>query len=473
MMRLNKKILTITTAFVLMLTAVFSACGETDNTNYVGTVKIGYMRAGYGIEFAEVWTEEYNKAHPDEQIKFIIDDAVDGGYIGSRLDTESEICDIFMSMEQSWQNWARSGWIEPLDDLMEMTNDDGKVFGDVLQDSYDVYGLLDGKRYVLPMCGPSAPGFTYNATMFEELGLGDPPTTVTELKALVDKINALPVNNDSNKNNDIAPFAWGGLVPSYWNSAVLTWWAQLDGEEKLKEFYEMETVEVYAPNARPGLKKALELFRELICTGTGVPKNSLDGAMSKNNIRMQNDFVLGKAAMMVGVYGVENETKDLIDPDTVLKMFYIPYIDGTQEKDGKPIKIMALEGQDFMFIPSASKNKELAKKFLLWISTERMCREFTRTTSFAAPFKYDRDNIEGVSALTQSMMDASEDIVMVGHSFSSNPIVNQLQLFVFGANWPPYADMVTKNMTPQEVLETAYSTAKAKWGPLSEQFGRN
>ena len=52
MMRLNKKILTITTVFVLMFTAVFSACRETDNTNYVGTVKIGYMRAGYGIEFA-------------------------------------------------------------------------------------------------------------------------------------------------------------------------------------------------------------------------------------------------------------------------------------------------------------------------------------------------------------------------------------------------------------------------------------
>ena len=472
MMRLNKKILTITTAFVLMLTAVFSACGEADDTNYVGTLKIGYMRAGYGIEFAESWTEEYNKAHPDEQIKFIIDDTVDGGYIGSRLETSSEICDIFMVMETGWQNWARSGWIEPLDDLMKMTNDDGNVFEDVLRDGYENFGLLNGKRYVLPQSGQSAPGFAYNETLFKEHNLGEPPETLAELKALIDKINALPVNNDSDINNDIAPFAWGGLVAGYWDSAVLTWWAQKDGEAKLKEFYEMETVDVY--NQRPGLESALNEFRSLICTGEGVPKNSLDGAMSKNHIRMQNDFILGKAAMMVGVYGLQNETKDLIDENTVLKMFYPPFIDGAQvDENGNPVKIMVTQGQDFLFIPSASKNKDLAKKFLLWISTNDMCRTYTRYSSFLSPYDYDMDNIEGVSALTQSIIDASKDIKMVGPILSSNPIVNQLRLHVWGGLTAPYADMVVKNLTPKQAISNAAAYANSLWDAIRKELGLN
>lgn len=468
-MKSKLKFAAVVMAAALSLPAVLAGCSQADEGNYVGTLKIGYSRAGYGIEFAEAWTEGYNAAHPDEQIKFIIDDTVDGAYIGSRLQTNTELCDIFMVMETGWHNWARAGYIEPLDDLMTMENEDGNVFGETLRDEYENYGLLDGVRYVLPQSGPTPPGFAYDETMFKEYGW-EIPTTVDELKALVDEINALPVNNDADTDNDIAPFAWGGMVAGYWNSPVLTWWAQYDGYDKVKAYYDMETVEVY--NQREGLKKGLEIFRELICTGEGVPKNSLDGAMSKNHIRMQNDFILGRAAMMVGVYGLQNETAQLVDEDTVLKMFYPPFIEGAKtDENGDPIRIMISEGQDFMFIPSASQNKDLAKKFLLWISTNNMCRAYTRYSSFIAPYKYDMQNIEGVSALTQSMIDVVEDVVMVGHIFSQNPIVSQLRLLVWGNNSSPYASMVVSNTTPQEAMDAAYNFAKGQWPGLCEEYG--
>ncbi|MBP5467511.1 MAG: extracellular solute-binding protein, partial [Clostridia bacterium] len=247
------------------------------------------------------------------------------------------------------------------------------------------------------------------------------------------------------------------------------WWAQYDGEEKVKEFFDMEEVEVY--DRRTGLEEGLKLFRELICTGEGVPKNSLPGAMSQNHVRMQNAFVLGKAAMLVGVYGLQNETAKLVSEDSVLKMFYTPFIDGAKtDEQGNPIKIMITDGQDFMFIPKASKNKDLAKKFLCWISTNEMCRAYTRYTSFAAPYKYNTDNIEGISALAQCMIDETKDIVMVGHIFSENPIVNQLRLLVWGSNSSPYDKMVLNNITPREALQGASDFAKGQWSNLQREF---
>ena len=472
-MKARKRIVVFLMALVLALPLVFGACKREDDLNYVGTLKIGFYKAGYGREFADEWAKAYNDAHPDAPIRFIIDDGVDGGVIGTRLETGSELCDIFMVMETGWQNWARSGWIEPLDDLMDMTNQDGNKFGDVLLDCYQTFGCLeDGTRYVLPQTGPSAPGFAYDETLMKKLFPDfTPPTTVDELRQLVADINAHSVNNDSDPDNDVAPFAWGGMVAGYWNQIVYTWWAQYDGEQKIRDFYEMETVDVYKPENRKGLEEALNLFREFV-VGEGRPINSLPQAMSKNHIMMQSDFVLGNAALLVGIYGLQNETASIIAEDTVLKMFYVPFIEGAQTdpETEKPVKIAINEGQDFMFIPSASANKDLAKEFLLWISTNDMCRSYTRYSSFAAPYKYDKTNIEGVSSLTQCLIDETEDLVILGHMLSSNPIVNQLRLLPWGSNTNPYENMILNGARPREVLETAYTYAKGQWGPLQDEF---
>ena len=475
-MRQGRKWFAFATAAVMSLAAVFSACGGGDDGDYVGTLKIGYTRAGYGIEFAEAWTEAYNVAHPDAKINFDIDDSVEGGYIASRLENNTELCDIFMVMETGWSDWARSGWIEPLDDLMEMENDDGVLFGDALRDEYVNFGLMDGKRYVLPQSGPTPPGFAYDETFIRKLGLPDPQNikTVDQLRDYVNKINALPVNTDKDTTNDVAPFAWGGMVAGYWNSPVMTWWAQYDGYDKVKAFYDMETVDVY--RQREGLKKALDLFREFSVTGEGVPKNAMNQAMSMNHVRMQNAFILNKAVFMVGVYGLQNETKKLITEDQVLRMIYPPFIEGAKKKAGTDDyeKIMISEGQDFMFVPAKSENKDLAKKFLLWISTNDMCREYTKHASFLAPYKYDMDNIEGVSRLSQDQIDVFKEIRMTGHIFSQNPIVSQLQLLAWGNNTSPYAEMVLSNLSSTEAINRAASFAESQWSALQEKyFGKN
>ena len=105
-MKKRTKLLALLLTFIMALPLGLTACGgDVDEVNYVGTVKIGYARAGYGREFAEAWTEGYNLAHPDEQIKFVIDDAVDSGVIGGRIKSASGRHAVYIVAEAGYEGW--------------------------------------------------------------------------------------------------------------------------------------------------------------------------------------------------------------------------------------------------------------------------------------------------------------------------------------------------------------------------------
>ena len=439
--------------------------------DYVGTLKIGYYEAGYGKEFMKAWTEGYNEAHPDAKIYFDVDDTVATGAIGNRLETKSELCDIFMGLATNWQDWARKGFLEPLDDLYTMTNDDGNVFEEAMLDGYATYGKINGTRYVVPVSA-GVNGFAYDRRLFRENGL-KVPVTVDDLFDVVEQINALPCNNDSDINNDIAPFAWGGQVAAYWNVPVMTWWAQYDGEDKINEFYQMESPDVY--KNREGLKKALEIFRQLICTGEGTTKNSLPKAMSKNHIMMQNDFVLGRAAMLVSMGGVYNETKDIIDEEFEMDMFPTPYIDGAKkDENGNYIDVAMATDFDFMIIPKEAENKELAKKFLLWVSTEEMAKAYLQHTGTTmSTFKFDFsevDSIPGLPEMSKSMVRAIAKTKTLICS-SDNPLVESGRLTTWAGTGAPYTTMVLDNKSPTEILNMGYDFASVNWDTYRKELG--
>lgn len=454
---------------MMMLLSV-AACGgpKDDGGDYVATVKIGYYEAGYGTEFMDYWTEEYNKAHPDEKIKFEIDPGVGASSIGTSLENEAGMQDIYLSLATNWAGWARAGWIEPLDDLYEMENEDGVKFKDAFISGLDSYGQLDGHRYVIPQSGPLGNGFVYSEKLFQEHGW-KVPTTVDELFELVETINNDPVNQDSNPNNDIAPFAWGGQVMAYWNTVVQLWEAQYEGPEYIADFYQNPSPEKY--QTRTGLKKALQIFRELICTGEGTAKNSLPGAMGKNHLLMQNDFVQGRAAMVSGVYGIVNETKEIIDDDCNLKIFF-PAIEGAKTtEDGTPLIVACGSEFDFMFIAKASPVKEYAKKFLLWVSTRDMASAYIKYTSGGSPFRYNPDKLTGLNSLTQSMVEiASQDNFVYVLASSSHP-VNQLGKISCFPCGEPYSDMLLNNTSPAKVIQNNAQYVASNWSTWLRDAG--
>ena len=475
-MRKAKKVLVLLMSLLILSSFGLAACdrgGPSGGGNYVGTLRIGFYRAGYG-DFVTPMAEAYNRAHPDEQINFIVDDTVDALFIKSKLETGAEDFDLYYVMQSGWADYAAKGYLAPLDDLMDMTNEDGNKYSEVLREEYTNYGVLNGKRYLVPQSGASAGGFAYNEVMFNQYGW-EAPTTLDELRDLVDKINALPCNTDSDPDNNIAPFAWGGSVAGMWNAAVWSWWGQYDGQEALEEFYAMETVDVFKPENRQGLEKALEIFQEFSCSGEGTPINALDGCMSKNHLTMQRDFVMGKAAMQAGVYGLVNETKEIIDPEkTVLRFFYAPFVDGAKvdEETGEPIKISVNLGQDFAYVPAKSHNIDLAKKFILWTSTQDMCRLYSQSTAFPAPYYADYSNIEGADKITQDILDATQEAVIVGYTNTTNPISNQERLNIWTGTGDPYQDMVLNNTSPKTVLQRCYDYVNTDeiWGAYWEEF---
>lgn len=459
---MKKRLFALTLAIVTACFA-FGCKKPDDQVNYVATVKIGYWEAGYGTEFMDYWTTEYNKAHPDEQIKFDVDPNAGASTIGNALEN-NKACDIYLSLATNWYGWARAGWIEPLDDLADMVNPDGVKFNDAFtHDTYRNFGYIDGHRYVLPQSGGAmGNGFVYSEKLFKQHGW-TVPTTVDELYELVDAINNDPVNTDSNPNNDIAPFGWGGQVMAYWDTVVSMWWAQYEGVEYMEDFYKNPSAQKY--QTRTGLKKALEIIENLICTGEGTPKNSLDGAMGKNHLLMQNDFVQYKCAMLSGYYGIINETKNYIDPDCDLKLFF-PAIDGAKtDKNGEPLIVSVSDASrfDFMFISKASQVKDYAKKFLVWISSRDCASAYIRYTGGGSPYYYDDSKLDGISTLLKSALEMGQKSnFVIADTSSTDPIANIGKITMWPAG-EPYTAMVLNNKSAAASIKAQFDYVSSNW----------
>lgn len=458
-----KKFFAILLSFVAACLIV--GCGKPANKgNYVATVKIGYYEAGYGTQFMDYWTTEYNKAHPDEQIYFDVDPNVGATVIGPALQNNAGIYDIYLSLATNWYGWARSGWIEPLDDIGDMINPDGVRFDDAYTlDVYRNFGYIDGHRYVLSQTGGSTGnGFVYSEKLFKKHGW-KVPETVDELYELVETINNDPVNTDNDPNNDIAPFGWGGQVMVYWDTVVSMWWAQYEGEEYIADFYKNPSPEKY--QNREGLKKALQVFENLICTGEGKPKNSMEGAMGKNHLLMQNDFVQYKCAMLSGYYGIINETASYIDPDCDLKVFF-PAIEGAKtDENGNPFIINIADSSkcDFMFISKASTVKDYAKKFLVWISGRDCASAYIKYTGGGSPFAYDEEKLGEIPTLLRSVLDMGKQPNFKVVDITTDNAIAKIGKIVMWPAGEPYTAMVNNNKSPAASIRDQYNYVLENW----------
>ena len=72
-------------------------------------------------------------------------------------------------------------------------------------------------------------GIAVNKGFFDEHGW-KLPETMTDMLDIINKIAALPENNDEDPENDIAAFSWSGKESQYyWNYVMNTWWANYGG----------------------------------------------------------------------------------------------------------------------------------------------------------------------------------------------------------------------------------------------------
>lgn len=440
---------------IALASFALAACNNGGSEGDGKTLKVAFAECGFGKQFLLDWEADYNSKHPDNKIRLELDgDADMTQNILPRLQNRRNLPDLVMVLSTNWQPWAVQGYLEPLDDVYATTVKEGVTIKDYLLDNLQTYGKVKDHYWAIPWsAGPS--GIVYNEGMFKQFGW-EVPKTVAELEALCTKIK-------SDSADTIAPFAWSGSTSGYWDFLTFQWWAQIEGEAGWNEFWKFETPNVYKQNGR---YKALEEFQNLIDKGDGSPKNSISGASGKKFMEAQMSFINGEAAMMPNGCWLENEMKGSLPSGFKMKLMKTPTIDGAIDTN-----INYNPCGDFMVVPSAASNKELAKEFLKYLSTEDACKIFTKAAGGFRPFKYKPSEVEGISEFTKQCAEMFEN--------GTNVFMTSDNVMYYENNcnsWPgygtPYSKMIQEQDSAKTVCDTCYNYVSANWSKFQQSAGK-
>ena len=185
--------------------------------------------------------------------------------VSSKLESETNLSDIYFPLASNWYSYAALGQLANLDDLYSMTiPGETKTVGEKIRGSWTTYGKTtysgESHYYVFPG-NENITGIVYNKTMFDRYGWTIPETT-DDLKALCEKI----VQDTKGK---IAPFVYPGTVTGgYWDFIGTNWWLQISGSDKLNEFMNFGSADVFNPmksgSPSEGKLEMLEIFEDIV-----------------------------------------------------------------------------------------------------------------------------------------------------------------------------------------------------------------
>ena len=397
---------------------VFSSC---TGGSVAGEIHVAFSETGYGVEFMNLWKEEFEKENPNAHVRLEGSPTMNTE-VENRLQTGTNVPDVFIVLDMGWQKQAASGRLEPLNDIYSAPADDsGMTIEQFMNPAMRDYGkLTDGNYYAVPWTdGPTS--IIYNKDMFEKYGWDESPDTVADLIALCETINNQ--KDEHGASIGVKPFA---LYTAYGGYLVDTWWAQYEGAENYQRFFDYENPYGYVQKGRVAALKAFEdVFTD---PDTHLKTNMANGV--SDHTTAQREFGLQHTAMIVEGAWVENEGKTYLkdnegNDNFNYAMMPMPYVDGVMtDEDGTPINTMASQAGDFMCIPKSAKNVTGAKEFLKFINSKRGCELFTLGTNGAIrPFQYSPRDVEGVQAsdFMRTCWDVYEAAEIV-YGYSTSPM---------------------------------------------------
>lgn len=450
----------ITSMVSLTLTGCGSSNGESNSEYPGGTVKVAFAECGFGRTYLENWTKNYNIDNPDNKINFVLDgDSQMTQNIVPQIQSGANVADVVMVLSTNWQSWAVKGLVAPIDDVYEAPFDDaGTTIGNAIQDNYQSFGLVNSHYYAIPWsCGPA--GIVYNKGMFADYGWTIPKT--------FDELITLCATIKSDSKGTVAPFAWSGATSAYWDFVTLNWWAQVEGVDGWKTFWDFGSPEVFKQDGR---LKALSAFQTMIC-GDGVPLNSIEGCSSKTFMQAQMAFVNGEAAMCPNGSWLENEVKSSMDSNFKMAYMPTPAIEGAKTNaDGTVKDVTVNSSGDFMLIPAKASNIDGAKKFLKYINTEKQSENFTRDSGGIRAFKYSPSKVEGISDFTKDcaeVFEKTENLFIT----SSNAMYYDNSLSTWPGYGTPYSRMIQDGDSAQTVMDSIYNYVNTNWSKFQDAAG--
>jgi N-acetylglucosamine transport system substrate-binding protein len=432
---------------MLMLFTLFACGGKDDEDSDGERLVIAFAEAGYG----RTWLLNLKEAFEaeNENVEIILDGNPNmTANAGPKIESGRDLADIYFLLETNWQRWATRGYLEPLDDLYQSEVEEGVTVEDKLVDEVVEFGRIDESFYALPW-NDGVTGLVYNHGMFQDKGW-EIPDTVDELILLTEQIK--------DEGAGVKPFTWPGQYSAYWNFVVYGWWAQYEGLDGMNEFYRFEEPEVFQ---QQGKLKALEAFETLV----GDQSNSTSGVNGLIHTQAQMQFINGFAAMIPNGIWIETEMQTAIPDGFDMRMMPIPTISGAEE----PQINNSMLG-DFIVVPKEAPNKELAKEFLRFMSTDEALLQYTKDTGSPRPFEYDPTQIEGLSDFIMSALEIWQNSKSF-YIISKSPLYFGNYVNTFPKSGPPYGDIYLGEETAQSIWQGDYDYVVERWDEFRESAG--
>lgn len=432
--------------FTALMALASAACAPKGNSSQSGggssgsteLFKVVYYPGGYGEEYLEKFVKGYlaeQKGTTPEQIQKNVDytliaDADVTWSADNYVKQDSKAPDLIIANRLS-PTHITEGYIEPLDSVYDskVTTSKGeqKVSDYLMPQGYQnyirtqVYGTGDEHYYGMPWSAIPI-SIAYNETLMKQIPHVDasgsvksslleggkwalPPDTVSALKVYMNDIGAY--NTAQGKN--IIKFGWAGSSANWFESTLITWWAQhqgtnvskVTGQGAFADFWNFPSEEIYK---QEGLQVALETLKSLLIKD-GEFVNSFQNPQSKEMREAQTDFANGEVAMALTGDFFEKEYKSQIAASgNVYKLMRVPSLD--EYSDSK-----VLGYADFAsvaYVPFKAKHKELSKGFLKYCCQEQQIVDYVKMTGGLKPVKCDiRELAKGYTftAYQQSVLD--------------------------------------------------------------------
>jgi N,N'-diacetylchitobiose transport system substrate-binding protein len=327
---------------------VLAACGGDDDSapsaaERTGTLNVWLMQDASGEKWAPIVTQAttlFNKKYPKVQVKVTTLQWVDGqqrlttAFAGNTPPDVAELGNTWTS------GFAGSGALADL-----TPNKDEFPNSETWLKSLQDAGTYNGKVYGVPYYAGSRV-ITYRKDMFTQAGITAPPTSMDELKADADKLNAKFASKIKNFSAFYIPgqhwYLAGTLIA---DQGVAQPWAEFTGGKW--------TANVNSPESMKGL----DLFKELQSKYSKADPRGEEADQAYRMGGQKNIAMFYGAAWELGEVGNKDKGGDpkMVDK---LAQFALPSINAGQTAP-------AFLGGSHLSIPVKSKQQDLARE---WIS---------------------------------------------------------------------------------------------------------
>lgn len=332
---------------------ILSSCGKggSESGSASGKVEFAAFQGGYGLDFFEQASAEFESANPDISVEMWGNPRV-----------WEQLRPRFISgnpPDLVWPGWGLDHWalvydgqIQPLDEALNSPGHGTDVaWRDTFNQEILKLGQYEGKQYMLPLHF-NVQGWWYNPELFEQNGWSV-PTTTDELIALCAQI----------KQAGIAPITFQGQYPYYMLSGFIIPWALSDGGPEV-----IRAIGSLEPGAweHPSIIKAAQMVAQLRDAGYFQ-----SGATGMSHTDAQMEFLTGRAAMIPCGTWLYNEMRDVMPPNAKMAYMLPPVFTG-----GRGDASAVMIGVEPWLIPSNAKNPAGGMELLKYLTSPTVAARF-------------------------------------------------------------------------------------------------